>query len=346
VNSQVLSALKPMVGYIAKYFGIQRFIQISARALQRGTREYHSEEAFWRDLIGRDSRGGLAETPLQLNDIAVLRGFQLSEWFPRSPGTYWTPDGRARREWAAGHKETWDEETEVLTPMAKTRLVTGGVGTCRVKAHKGDNGRGYGVLCATSSGICDAGIPVVVGEDLYNSVLDLLHDGKGVEANVTGQLLVLPFDCEELLLGARGAEIPDDMRSFLTTPLDVPCYYLRVESRLHLKPLLSDFKLESSAWTLYSDADGAWSFTYAGFDPMERGAVDRATEFLVQYVRRHRGTRIYTDFDEHLKRLDARHPLDKVMSGNFNCADDMLAFVTWTKTLQGARESRDPYRYM
>ena len=343
---QVLSALKPIFDGFAKYVSFGAYVQDLARSRQRGLQEYHKEADFWRDLIGYDLDGHSSQNKLRLNDIVALRGFQLSEWFPRSPGTYWTLDGKARRDWAANHIERWDQETEVLSPTGKTQLVTGGVGTCRVKAHDGGNDKRYGLLCATSSGICDAGIPVVVEEAVYDSVCDALHDDGGVEADLTGRLMALPFDRVETLISARGAEIPDHMKSLLTTPLEVPSYYLRVESRLQVKKLASDFRLEASAWTLYSDDAGAWSFTYAGFDPRAHGAIERATQFLTNYVDRHGGRRIYTDFDEHVSRLDSRHPIGSVMTGNADFSADVQELVTWGASLQGAWESRDPYRYM
>lgn len=343
---QVLSALKPLVDGLTKYVGIGAYLRDFARGRKRGLREYQTEEAFWRDLIGYDLNGQPAPNPLRLNDVVALRGFQISEWFPRSPGTYWTRDGRDRRVWAANHKEAWDHETEVLTPKGKTQLVTGGVGTCRVNVHEGENGKRYGLLCATSSGISDAGIPVVVEEDLYNSVRDSLHDHIGIEVDLTGRLLTLPFDSTETVVPARGAEIPDSMKSLLTTPLEIPCYFLRIESRLEVRRRISDFRLEASAWTLYSDDDGAWSFTYAAFDPRKRGDIERATQFLIEYVDRHRGNRIFTDFDEHVRRLDSRHPLHSVMAGNADFAEDFRQLLTWGSTLQGAREWRDPYRYL
>ena len=347
---QVLQALKPLADGMSKYFHFGDFLRVFARGESRGVHDYLDEAGFWRDLLGRDLEGRLSSDPLVLNDVVRLRGFLISEWFPRSPGTYWTADGQARRIWAKEQTERWDEETEVLSPQGKIQIVTGGVGTCRVMAHAGEGQKRYGVLCATSSGSCDAGIPLVLEEDVYHSVLDRLHDaqqvGNAIQADITGQLSALPFDRGELLIGARGAVVPEEIRGLLTQPLEVPCYFLRVESVLQTKTRESEYSLEASAWTLYSDQDGAWSYTYAAFDPRDRTDIDRATEFLIEYVRRHRGRRIYTDFDEHTLRLDARHPIGRVMDGVVNLAEDAGQFLTWANTLQGAREWRAPYRYL
>jgi hypothetical protein len=94
----------------------------------------------------------------------------------------------------------------------------------------------------------------------------------------------------------------------------------------------------TSAWTLYSDDHGAWSYTYSGFDVNTDGAVEIAVEFLNEYVRRHRGTKIYTDFDEHVPRLDAIHPLRKVMENKARPAKDIKTFFLWSNAVQGASE--------
>jgi len=108
---------------------------------------------------------------------------------------------------------------------------------------------------------------------LYNSILDKLHDrqktGNCVEADITGRPLALPFDRGELLLPARGTVIPEDMKRLLRDPLQVPCYYLRVESELRITSYISDFQLKASAWTLYSDDQGAWSYNILWFWPSE-----------------------------------------------------------------------------
>jgi hypothetical protein len=57
-------------------------------------------------------------------------------------------------------------------------------------------------------------------------------------------------------------------------------------------------------------------------------------------------TCIYTDFDEHTKRLDAKHAIGSVKDQNFDASWDIMQLLSWANSLQGAQEWRDPYRYM
>jgi hypothetical protein len=84
-----------------------------------------------------------------------------------------------------------------------------------------------------------------------------------------------------------------------------PSHFLRLESPLQRNTLLWDRKVEASAWTTYAYGNGSWSHTFSRFGPNSRGAVEEETEFLIEYVRRHDGRKIYTDCDEHTPRLDA-----------------------------------------
>jgi hypothetical protein len=117
---QVQRAVEPLVRGFWNYLHLDKVLKLEVKILQRGIHTYQSEQDFWRDLNGRDSRNNLATEQLELGDVVELKGFQLTEWFPRLPGTYWTPEAATRRQWATRHREHWDQETEVLTPEGKT----------------------------------------------------------------------------------------------------------------------------------------------------------------------------------------------------------------------------------
>jgi hypothetical protein len=338
-------AIRPLTNIFTGFWTYLRaweLLRIKHREISHGVHSYGDEQQFWFDLIGKGAAHPISTDRLMLGDVVDLKDFLLSEWFPRLPGTYWTEDGTRRRIWAEQNRELWDGDTQVLTPEGKTELVTGGVGTLRVLPHKGGDGEKYGVLCLTSSGRCDAGIPLVVHEREYMNLLDQLTErrriGKSVEVSLKARLQELPLREEEFTLAARGARIPEMLEHSLLRSLGVPRYFLRVESPLQITTFYSDRGLEASAWTLYSDDHGAWSYTYTGFDVNTGGAVEEAVDFLNAYVRRHHGTKMYTDFDEHVPRLDAIHPLQRVMEHKARPAKDFKEFFRWTSTVQGAAE--------
>jgi hypothetical protein len=93
--------------------------------------------------------------------VISLREFYVCDWFPRTPGVFWTNSGVDARHsvynWANGN----DPELEhYLLPEAKVSLVeTGGVGNVRLLPKAVD-----GVRCwfatAVRDNFCDAGIPL------------------------------------------------------------------------------------------------------------------------------------------------------------------------------------------
>ena len=131
-----------------------------------------------------------------------LRGFQLTEWVPRAPGVWWTDEGQQRRDAAAGYAiEQWvpgSKRQTVYSPRGKYLMVSGGVGTNRFLPHAGEGGR-YRPVCATSSGFCDAGIPIAMLEDVYLAIQEPLNRSQGLEVDLAGRVAELPFDPAELV---------------------------------------------------------------------------------------------------------------------------------------------------
>lgn len=345
VRMPIDNVVRPLTAIFTGFWTYLRaweLVRIKYRENSHGSHTYHSEEAFWFDLIGRDTTNRASTDRLSLGDVVELKEFVLSEWFSRLPGTYWTKEGTRRRIWAEQQLESWHGDTLVLTPAGKSELVTGGVGTMRVFPHGNGGEERYGVLCITSSGRCDAGIPLVVHETEYMNLLDQLterrNSGKSVEISLKARLCGLPFQPKDLLVAARGARIPEMLEESVLRSLGVPRYFLRIESPLQVSTFLSDRKVKASAWTLYSDDEGAWSYTYSGFDVNTDGEIERAVEFLNEYVRRHRGNKIYTDFDEHVPRLDAVHALAEVMENKVEPGQDIDDFFRWSGTVGEARE--------
>ena len=99
------------------------------------------------------------------------------------------------------------------------------------------------------------------------------------------------------------------LRDWLSSSLHIPRYLIAVESSLEVKRYISDFRLKATGWTLFARehrGETQPSFTYATFDPRTSQSVERASDFIGEYVRNHGGTVVYTDFDEHVRRLDAK----------------------------------------
>jgi hypothetical protein len=176
-------------------------------------------------------------------------------------------------------------------------------------------------------------------EDAYLAIQEPLTRAQGLEVNLTGVVAALPFDADELVLPARGSNLEGDLRDFVGTSLHVPRYVLLVESSLQMQTFVSDHLVSATAWTLYaaqeSDESVQPSFTFCSFNPRDAGSIDRSADFLRRYVEQYGGKRIYTDFDEHTRRLDARYFLDDIMNGRAEPGQGMAEISRWTHVVSG-----------
>lgn len=332
VKELVQAVVGPVVAGFWSHLNLTPYGSLKYLSANRAMREYGQEQDYWRDLIARDS-----VTPLQLGDVVKLRGFQLTEWVPRAPGVWWTDKGQHMRNAATGYCVPGSTAHTVYSPRGKYLMVSGGVGTNRFLSHKGDAGR-YRLVCATSSGICDAGIPIAMLDDVYLAIQEPLTQSQGLEVDASGRIAELPFDAAELVLLARGSRLENDLRDFVGSSLHVPRYVLVVESTLQVKKYVSDFQLSATAWTLYgaqeSDESIQPSFTFCSFDPRDANSIDQSADFLRQYIKDYRGKITYTDFDEHKRRLDARHFLDEIMNRSSG-SEDLREISKWVNVVSG-----------
>ena len=78
------------------------------------------------------------------------------------------------------------------------------------------------------------------------------------------------------------------------------------------------------------------SFTYSSFDPRDNQSLQRAAHFMVDYIKNHGGSVIYTDFDEHVGHLDAKYDLSEAMSGPIDAKEDFNKLLAWSQTLTDA----------
>ena len=92
---------------------------------------FYSNNSIWEKI----NYGIIRRTDINI----ILDSFFLFEWFPRSPGLYYTPTGfKARRE-AQSNIERIDEGVLVYNPYGKSSMLEGGIGNIRLKPIKIDN---------------------------------------------------------------------------------------------------------------------------------------------------------------------------------------------------------------
>ena len=306
----------PLVAGLSGYYNLP----VYGRALYKQARgkvvEYGGEELFWRDAIGPYFYEA-AQTKLFEGQLVKLLYFDITEWFPRCPGLFWTAEGHIYRQRAKDYVEDQINKYKhiAFSPRGKSLMILGGIGTTRLEVHTGDE-QDYKVLCATSSGRCDAGIPLVVTKPVWEQIRDGILSKGAIKADVSGFYSPLPIKYEDLLI-ETGTELASELRSFLANSLYLPRYCLLVESSLQLKRRGGISSVQATAWALFKnrniDAALPFSFTYRSMDAKSENSIKEAAEFIEGYVNEYGGEEILTDFDEKIRRFSSTYPLSEVM---------------------------------
>ncbi len=139
-------------------------------------REFQSAEAFW----GNGDEIVLGEVQ--------LKGFRLTDWFPRAPGVYWSRNAARAREYVRMRPPNNDPELGLyVSPESKMGLVEeGGIGSIRLRPRKIDDEICW-LAAALSGNECHQGIPLAIPK----SVLDKAAVKWGDQVNIGGTVRFL-----------------------------------------------------------------------------------------------------------------------------------------------------------
>ena len=288
--------------WVVDYLELPNYLFVRARGFMEGEKVYTSEDQYWRDLLGPLFSGNRLRRPRLLEgQVVVLRNFQLSEWFPRVPGLYWTGYGRDLRSMAKEQLKYSQVLGFHYRPHEKGRMILGGLGSVRTKEL--DNLR---LFAATTSGKIDAGVPVLFSKNVTGKVLSFTRKYPNIEIDLRGVIRRIPFTYQ------YGAP-------------HVPKMVVYVNSILNLKKYVSDFQLSASAWTIYhlpqAKREKRFAYTYAHFDPVDDKSIIKATDWIHDYISEYtKGNGIpISDYDEITPRFTtALLPLENVMTGNID----------------------------
>lgn len=253
-----------------------------------------SNEEYW-DRVRRD----------RLYEGAPVRlsGFYLTEWVPLTPGRFFSPGADSTRAMARYHWDTVDPvRGDVYLPLGKTSMIQGGIGTVRLPPLDVPGGS-LRVLGATSDGVCHSGVPLVLGGELYGSVVSQIRERGGLMADVSGVMRLIPevvkHHTERLVLDVT------DIR-----PRRTPVSPTSVEATACI------------AFYTSAEREAPDAYSYITFRPGLDGALETAVEWLDGYARRFSeddSPRIVGDFDayhDHFPNVEI--PLDNVMRGVFD----------------------------
>jgi hypothetical protein len=263
------------------------------------------EEVFWRMVM----TGGLLE-----GNPVRLYNFQVSPWFPRKPGLYWTYGAALARQTAMQrHVERVEENTIVFDIYGKTLMSElGGIGTVNFRKNR-DNV----LFTATASGDTQRGIPIVCSRQVWNEIEKSLRADRMVEIDLQGTVEAVPTEFNSFFLRSPG----------------LPKIAVAVKSILNIRAKkVSRLHVIVTPWTIFesSNKDFPYGFTYITHDLLG-DRMDESVKWMMDYIERYDGELILTDFDEETNPLNAIFPLNGCMGGSVSDRD-ILGFCQRIKS--------------
>ena len=264
-----------------------------------------SEEEFWR------------EAKTLTFALVQLDRFRLTDWFPRTPGRYWSEFALAAREDAWSRPVSEDPalgEYSFYEPSIKMALIEGGgIGTVRLRPRKID-GEDCWLATAVSGNECQRGIPLVIP----HRALPEAGIDWGDTVNLRGQVRFLQdAGLEDTAASVHGAR-----------PLIV--YVNELEGVVSAGPIEPIFispivlfrsdRYESSSnlnrWGFNEDRGLQYTFVQCPADSDSELAA--ATEWIERYAEKYEG-HVVTNFDEQCPILaDAPLSYQRLVTGSYD----------------------------
>jgi hypothetical protein len=294
-------------------------------------RAFRTNEVFWADVIGEKIRA---------NTVVELQDFVLTEWIPRSPGTFHT-------DWAArARQEAWrylipdkviyemrrgnqpisqtaiadayrdlrkhtGRRTVVFSPDGKRSMIEGGVGCVRLQPVQLRDGE-FWLLGATSSGVGHEGLIVALNNELYQDVIGEVASGG--------------LHCESLvghLRFARKLEAIDFGEGIPKLCMEVEQITRKARGLFKRRPKPSCLICAAVGFKSNYEGESRLYATYATFDSNSKLSLQDAVDWLDgEYIQGMYAGAVVADFDEQSSRFPgAVFGLMKIMRGSINVAD-------------------------
>jgi hypothetical protein len=283
----ILYAQEPK-SFLAQYLrAILPYVLDPRRILARD-RDIENEEQFW-SYARRDD-------PC---NVVRLDDYTLSDWFPRTPGVYWSDDAERAREDVYSDQGYSDPQLgQYYEPVAKAALIeNGGIGSIRLIPRKIDSDF-YCFATALVGEYGHGGIPLAIPRDL----LERSGATWGERVNIVGRTRYLQeaglndtaagvHGCSPLIVFVeklgRADILRRDRRDVVITPV-----------------VLFEKPLEYPNW---DGSTTSLNYTFVHCVSGDDQRLDGAANWIQKYAAKFEG-RVLTNFDERSPRL-ANAPL-------------------------------------
>lgn len=233
-----------------------------------------------------------------------LKNFQVSPWFPRKPGQFWTYEASEARHYALNrHIEKINSNGIILDIYGKTLMTElGGIGCVNFNKD-----RDYVLITATASGNTDEGIPLVCRKNVWNEIEKEFEKERLIEVDINGTLVNINTESSSYFLRSGGG---------------VPRAAILVNSLLNIKIKASRLQIDVTPWTIFETEkkDTPYGFTYKTHT-LFQDKIEQTNKWLRKYIERHNGKTVLTDYDEDLHYLKAIFPLNDITNGTILTKD-------------------------
>lgn len=299
MNNFLTRSNKPLVAGLKRedvedfLFHHFRYANLQKSGNVRGTKDqrFTSNEEFWKRVLSLE----------RLDKIGLrwveLIGFQLVDWYPRSPGLFHTTQAIDARNEAEKYV-TEEGGICFYEPQGKYHMLQGGIGAVRFKPIT-IGGTDYWLYTATSDIYCHTGIPISIPNDL----IDRIGYAFNSSCKITGQVRFLPAFLE-------------DQFTHLSR---IPQIYIQVDNVQPLgrerKPAVRITPIVFFRASQEMGLDRKENVTYVTCSSDSLIELSRSAEWLEEYAEKYHGI-IQTNFDQQQPVFaDAPFSLQHVMSG-------------------------------
>jgi hypothetical protein len=258
---------------------VYNFLPFKTKAIKKADRTFTSNNGIWEAIIYESIRA-------EMN--IILDSFFIFEWFPRSPGLYFTKTARMAREEAQHRIVRIEKDYIVYDPHGKLSMIQGGLGNVRLKPIEIDSNKFY-LMSASTNGECHQGFPIALNNEHYKKCIEQIVDRGVAIFDLIGTLKFLP----------------SELTNFYDGYAEVPQIYLDVkELRQSTHPKARSMEnLEVSVATSFKssyegDSEKLYA-TYVTFDPSNKNSFKERIDWLKNvYIKDEYKGEILTDFDE------------------------------------------------
>jgi len=234
-----------------------------------------------------------------------------------------------------GFYSVFDKVINVLGPVGKQKMISGGYGSIRIKPTNNFDYYAMLNLVHVDDWHCDYGIPIIVSKAVYDQFIKYReHEGAPWIEELKG-ILILDEEIPNIqkISPAIGSKLETETVDLLSTVPSIRKVFIHVSSPLDIKIRYNQSHPEAIAWTLFKTKldDEPLRLTYSRFSPEKQESILEAVGFINEYVVNFDGETILTDFDGIQKRLISKSSLTQPSSLVRNHSGTIRLINDWIK---------------